>query len=266
MSDKVDFEKSVGHTEPDQPVSWNRRDLLLYSVGIGATAKQLDYVYEQSSGFRPFPTYPLVLGLKGDSQDVNVFAEMISSRGAIPGFPSLHPDTIVHGEQSLEILHEIPISSGKGWKLKKRVVAVHDKPNGLIVENENRLVSPVGRTHAIMIGSAFYRGGGQGTGFSKSLVEKPPVVKVPSSSSPTFILKDKTSTSQAAIYRLSSDYNPLHIDPQIGEKGGLGGCILHGLCSYAFAARAILQSVVSSDGKPGSSAAELKLMSARECK
>jgi peroxisomal enoyl-CoA hydratase 2 len=131
------------------------------------------------------------------------------------------------------------------------------------VENEQRLVSPVGRTHAIMRGSAFYRGGGQGTNYSKSLVPKPPSVKIPSSS-PTFTLKDKTSPAQAALYRLSSDYNPLHIDPQIGEKGGLGGCILHGLCSYAFAARAILQSVLPTDGQPGSVASELKVMSARE--
>jgi peroxisomal enoyl-CoA hydratase 2 len=260
---KVDFDKSVGHTEPDQPVSWNRRDLLMYSVGIGASAKQLDYVYEQSAGFRPFPTYPIVLGLKGTSQDVTVFSEMISSRGRTPGFPDLHPDTIVHGEQSLEILHDIPAISGEGWKLKKRVVAVHDKPSGLIVENEQQLVSPVGRTHAIMVGSAFYRGGGQGTKYSKSLIKKPQGVKVPSSP-PTFTLKDKTSPNQAAIYRLSSDYNPLHIDPKIGEKGGLGGCILHGLCSYAFAARAILESVVSGDGQPGTPASELKLISARE--
>lgn len=121
---EIDFDKSVGHSEADQPVSWNRRDLLLYSVGIGANEKQLDYVYEQSQGFRPFPTYPIVLGLKGTSDDITVFSEMIGSRQSIPGFPSLSPNTIVHGEQSLEILHDIPTFSGPGWKLRKRVVAV----------------------------------------------------------------------------------------------------------------------------------------------
>ena len=227
---KVDFDQSIGHTEPDQPVSWNRRDLLLYAVGIGCSEKSLDYVYELSSGFRPYPIYPLVLALKGTSQDITVFSEMIGSRQSVPGFPSLHPNTIVHGEQSIEILHDIPSVSGEGWKLKKRVVAVHDKPTGLIVENEQRLLSPVGRTHAIMIGSTFYRGGGQGTNYSKSLITKPPTAKVPSSA-PTYKVKEKTSPAQAALYRLSADYNPLHIDPEIGKQGGLGGCILHGLCS-----------------------------------
>lgn len=260
----VDFSQSVGHTDPDQPVSWNRRDLLLYNVGIGASEKELDYVYEMTPGFRAVPTYPLVLALKGTSPDTTVFSEMISSRGAVPGFPRLDPNTIVHGEQSIEVRHDIPLVSGEGWKLRKQVVAVHDKGNALISESEMRLVSPVGRTHAIMRGATFYRGGGQGTGFSKSLTPKAPAGKVPDNKKPTFSLREKTSPAQAALYRLSGDYNPLHIDPSIGEKGGLGGCILHGLCSYGYAARAILKSVVPDDGKSGSPVAQLRVMSARE--
>lgn len=150
--EQVDFEKSVGHSDGDTPVAWNRRDLLLYAFGIGAGADALDYVYEASPGFRAFPTYPLVLGFKGTSSDVNVFAEMVSSRQGVPGFPKLDPNTIVHGEQSIEILHDIPTSSGEGWKIRKRIVGVHDKGSGLILETEQALVSPVGRTHAIMIG------------------------------------------------------------------------------------------------------------------
>ncbi|UZJ56855.1 hypothetical protein CBS101457_006175 [Exobasidium rhododendri] len=261
MSSNIDFDKSLGHTEPDQAVTWNQRDLLLYAVGVGCSEKALDYVYELSSGFRAFATYPLVLGLKGTSEDVTLFSDMIGSRQSIPGFPSLDPNTIVHGEQSIEVLQPIPVSSGQGWALQKRVTAVHDKPTGLIVENEQKLVNK-GVTYAVMRGSAFYRGGGQGTGYTKSIVSKPPSAKVPSSA-PTYTLKDKTTLTQAALYRLSSDYNPLHIDPKIGEKGGLGGCILHGLCSYAFAARAILASVNPTDGQTGSAVSELKMMSAR---
>ena len=63
----VNFDLTVGYDNGDQPVSWNRRDLLLYSVGIGAGAEDLDYVYEFAHDFRAFPTYPVVLGLKGMS-------------------------------------------------------------------------------------------------------------------------------------------------------------------------------------------------------
>jgi peroxisomal enoyl-CoA hydratase 2 len=48
---------------------------------------------------------------------------------------------------------------------------------------------------------------------------------------------------------LSGDYNPLHIDPTIGERLGFGGIILHGLSTFGFAARAIIKSVGANDPK-----------------
>jgi peroxisomal enoyl-CoA hydratase 2 len=54
---------------------------------------------------------------------------------------------------------------------------------------------------------------------------------------------------QAVIYRLSGDYNPLHIDPSIGRRAGFGGTILHGLGTYGFAARAIVKTIGSGDPK-----------------
>lgn len=245
----VNFDLTVGHDAGVQPVSWNRRDLLSYAVAIGVGPKDLDYAYEREAGFRAFPTYPVVLGLKGTSQDTTVFSEMVSSRSAVPGFPTLDLNSIVHGEQSIEIHAPIPIVSGEGWKLQKRISGVHDRPNGLVMETEVRLISPVGRNHATMIGSSFYRGGGQGTGFSKSLTPKPPQPKAPSRD-PDFVLSEKTTLQQAMLYRLSGDYNPIHIDGGLGEKVGLGGTILHGLCSFGFAARAVLKSVDPNDGVP----------------
>ena len=88
----------------------------------------------------------------GTSQDTTIFSEMVGSRSALPGFPALDPNTIVHGEQSIEIHRPIPVVSGEGWKLKKRISAVHDKGSGLILETEVRLVSPVGHNHATMVG------------------------------------------------------------------------------------------------------------------
>ncbi|KAJ1028585.1 hypothetical protein NDA16_001751 [Ustilago loliicola] len=245
----VDFNKTVGHDAGTQPVAWNRRDLLTYAVSIGVGPKDLDYAYEREAGFQAFPTYPVVLGLKGTSQDTTVFSEMVSSRAAVPGFPSLDLNTVVHGEQSIEIHAPIPLVSGEGWKLEKRISAVHDRPNGLIMETEVRLISPVGRNHATMIGRSFYRGGGQGTGFSKSIITKPPTPKAPTRD-PDFTLSEKTTLQQAMLYRLSGDYNPIHIDGGLGEKVGLGGTILHGLCSYGYAARAVLKAVDANDGVP----------------
>lgn len=51
----------------------------------------------------------------------------------------------------------------------------------------------------------------------------------------------------AIIYRLSGDYNPLHIDPTIGQKAGFGGVILHGLCSFGITARGLISAVGGGD-------------------
>ena len=45
----------------------------------------------------------------------------------------------------------------------------------------------------------------------------------------------------------SGDYNPIHIDPEVGEMAGLGGVILQGLCTMAWAAEA----AVNYAGDPG---------------
>ena len=105
-----------------------------------------------------------------------------------------------------------------------------------------------------------------GEKFSKYIAGPPQAKPIPKDKKPDWVIPDQTTPEQAIIFRLSGDYNPLHIgessfnlkyllrthsdalDPKIG-KAAFGGVILHGLSTFGFAARALLKSVGNGDPK-----------------
>ncbi|KAK4705543.1 hypothetical protein P7C70_g660, partial [Phenoliferia sp. Uapishka_3] len=255
----MDLEKALGFVSEPQPVSWNQRDHLLYAAGIGAKNDELQFLYELSKDWHPFPTYPLVLVFKGDSQELNNFAESQLRGGKAPGLPATDPNKGLHAEQSIEIIKSIPAVSGPGWMLSKKLVGIKDTGKGLIVDASLELTSPQGEVYVRMVSSSYLIGKFNAGGFNKSTVPPQPYKGLgkPPTESADKVFSEKTTPEQAILYRLSGDYNPLHIDPNIGKAIGFPGCILHGLSSYGHAARAIVLSVAGGDGR------RLKFMSAR---
>jgi acyl dehydratase len=56
-----------------------------------------------------------------------------------------------------------------------------------------------------------------------------------------------TQPTQALLYRLTGDINPIHADPEVARAAGFERPILHGLCSYGCAARVALKELAGDD-------------------
>ncbi|KAJ3905521.1 peroxisomal dehydratase [Lentinula edodes] len=240
-----EIERVIGFQLPDRPVTWFKRDLILYALGVGAknTEDDLPFVYELNPNFAALPTYPVVLTSKGNSQELNLFADRMKGDN-IPGMPRVDPNRIVHGSQYIEVLKALPLVSGLGWKWKTRYTGISENKTGVVLTAESTLVDPKNVAYAKLYSSSFNIGMKiTGNKFNKTIAGPPQAKPIPENKKPDWVYKDETSTHQALIFRLSGDYNPLHIDPAIGQAAGFGGVILHGLSTFGFAARGLLKTV-----------------------
>ncbi|KAJ7023440.1 peroxisomal dehydratase [Mycena alexandri] len=243
----TDLSKVVGHELPAKPVSWNKRDLLTYAAGVGAKAEDLNVVYELDKSFAALPTYPVVLPFKGDSQELNLFAERMMG-SPIPGMPKLDPNRVVHGTQSIEIIKDLPLVSGPGWTMTTKYTGVVENKSGIILTTESQLLDPKGTPYAKLYSSSFNIGAkATGDKYSKHIAGPPQGKPVPTDRKADWVVRDQTTKEQALVFRLSGDYNPLHIDPKIGQGAGFGGVILHGLSTFGFGARALISAVGGGD-------------------
>ena len=156
-----------------------------------------------------------------------------------PGLPPLDSKRAVDGERTIEQFKLLPVSSdGRNFQLQQTCTGVFDKGSGTVMESETLLVdADTGDEYAKVSSAGFFVGQsfkGLPKGEKKKSVEPP-------QRSPDAVHKDVISAGHALLYRLSGDYNPLHADPSVGKKMGFPGVILHGLCTYNFAAHAVLR-------------------------
>jgi 3-hydroxyacyl-CoA dehydrogenase/3a,7a,12a-trihydroxy-5b-cholest-24-enoyl-CoA hydratase len=230
---EADVQRALAHISEPEPVSYNQRDVILYAIGVGS--RDLRYIYELHEDFQVLPSYLCVLAMKGTSNTIVPFKIEI---------PSIEIDlaNTLHGEELLEVYQPLP-PEANNWTVRKRVLGIADKGKGTVFRVEvkffNEKQVPVGRVvSSIFVIGTRTKGGPKGD--HPADPEKP-------SNKPLYETEAKTNPNQAEIYRLSGDYNPLHVDPIAAQISNFDKPILHGLCSFGFGIRALLTEVAGDD-------------------
>ena len=232
----IDPDKLMRWPLPPVTQAYTERDAIVYALGVGAGMVDLDsdlrYLYEGASGgLRVLPSMAVVLAtgpfwMQDPSTGID-WRRILHGEQTLRLHRPLPPAARVVGEQRIEKL--VDKGAGKG-ALMLLSRSLHDAATG-------DLLATIGST-------VFMRGDG---GFGGSPEGAPRPHPVPDDRPPDMALDLPTRADQAALYRLSGDLNPLHIDPAIATAAGFERPILHGLCSYGVAARAVLALLCDND-------------------
>jgi acyl dehydratase len=214
-------------------IDYERRDVLLYAVGVGS--QDLRFIYEGAPGFSVFPTFAIRWSGAGAPID----------RALIPMAPG---PLMVDAERLIEIVRPLPVEGRVS--LVSRLLAAHPKGKGnALVEMESQVLDAAGELCIRMVNAVFIRGVSalgdiepfEGAGQSRLVSTSPPDRPADHE------IHAHIPLNQAHIYRLSGDYNPLHIDPSAARFGGFDAPILHGLCTLGICARLLLEEICEGD-------------------
>jgi acyl dehydratase len=210
-------------------VSWTSKDTILYALGVGATPDdELDYIYEPK-GPKVIPTFGVCPGL-------NLILGVIEK-------VEIDLMNLLHGEQTT-ILHR-PVPPNANGRGIAKIVEVWDKGKAAVIGLEGTVEDDNGPIFTNK-STLFIRGAG---GFGGDRGPSTKDLNIPPQRLPDYTVEDITLPQQAAIYRLSGDPNPIHIDPEFAALAGFEKPFLHGLCSYGFGCRAILKTLCNNDPK-----------------
>jgi acyl dehydratase len=148
---------------------------------------------------------------------------------------------ILHGEQAISLHREIPPRCKA--RVTGRISEIWDKGKAAVLGCEGVAEDddgPLFTTTATL----FVRGAG---GFGGERGPSTTGKNEPPDRAPDHVVEDVTRKEQGAVYRLSGDRNPLHIDPEFATMAGFDTPFLHGLCTYGFVGRAILGALCGGD-------------------
>ena len=229
----IDVDAALGAKYPDVVSSYDEGDLALYALGVGAASdpseeQDLQLVYEGASGgMKALATYSVMPG-------VNAFVGLAKEGVTAPGL-NYGLDRVLHGEQYVEVVRPLPL---KATLTTKSVVKdIWDKGKGALVVIGGDSYDEDGDLLIKSEMTMFVRGAGGWGGDRGPSAE----VNLLPDRAPDVVAEDSIPANQALLYRLSGDWNPLHADPDMARAFGFEKPILHGLCTFGYAGRRVLE-------------------------
>ncbi|MGZ4466354.1 MAG: MaoC/PaaZ C-terminal domain-containing protein [Nocardioides sp.] len=223
----IDPSVAIGAELPDRTFSWTSSDVLLYQLAIGAT--DLRHTLE-GPGLQVLPSFGIV---------APTFHETDPPPLDLPGC-DINLAQVVHGAQSISVTAPLPTDGSA--TLRTRISDVWDKGRAAVIWQEGVATAPDGRDLWTVRSSIFVRGeggwgGDRGTSTGVEVPDRTPDADTTYAVSPT----------QALLYRLCGDRNPLHADPEFARAAGFPAPILHGLCSYGIVLRTVTEALLDGD-------------------
>jgi acyl dehydratase len=226
----IDYEAVMQLKATGTPFSYGDREAMLYALGIGfgrdpLNEAELPFVYE--NGLRTVPTLSTV----------------VSWGSAIIGRTGINYLMVLHGEQRLVVHRPMPVAAE--ITADERIAGAWDKGDkGAIIVIEKTLrLKGSGEELCTLAATTVARGDG-GFGGPREGAPEPHVLPA---RAPDLVYDCDTRPDQALLYALSGDRNPLHRDPRVAKMAGFPRPILHGLCTYGTACRALVSTVCNYD-------------------
>jgi acyl dehydratase len=216
----------VGFRYGPMTTKYDWRDVALYALAVGAGENDLAYLLEQPP-LKVLPTFGVL------STFQPVCEAGVRAGATLP--------QMLHTAQRIELVKPFP-AHGE-IQSSAAIRGIWDmKVGALMIFDTETLVN--GELACKTTWQLLLRGEG---GFGG---ERPPQslrTRAPKGKAPDFEVEVPTSRSQALLYRLTGDVNPIHSHPEIAKQMGFERPILHGLCTYGIGARVALKELAGND-------------------
>lgn len=140
-------------------------------------------------------------------------------------------------------IFEYPLPTFGRFVSSRRLIEVLDKGNSAVgITGYTTIAGSTGKKAFYNEVKFFMRGAG-GFGGPRNTTADIACLKVFSmpSRNPDETIDFKTSEEQAALYRLTGDKMPIHIDPEFSSRAGFPVPILHGMCFIGIAGKLLYQ-------------------------